>query len=91
MQYEKIKKLKVAKDNIFNTGKWKLLLFEICLLFIQCYPSLIDVEYVERGNQNTAEYYFQINNVLLIVMLIVRGRYLLEYLLRVTHFRSNRA
>lgn len=79
-------------DTIWNTGIWKSLVGEIFIIFIQPYPFLNGVYYLEYDNNSgvdNAEY--KVNDALLCCMVLLRSYFLTRGILRTTTFTDPRA
>ena len=77
-------------DNLYNTGLWKNLLFEIALNLIAPYHFLESVEYVEMVEAWEYEIHYPINDVLLWFS-FVRLYLLVKLALYSTYFMDQRS
>lgn len=54
LQWLKAKQLMTFMDNLYNTGLWQTMLFEILLSLVMNYPSLYGSTYVETADDLSA-------------------------------------
>ena len=64
--------------NLFNTGLYKSLIFEILTTLVMPYPSLMGSTYVERANDFTHNVQFYTNDLMLCFMIFLRIHFLVR-------------
>lgn len=95
--YKKDLKIKILRgesatnDDLLNTGKWKVMIFEFVLNLIAPMPFLYDIEYNEYHYKRGKSVKAHVNTALFIAMMIFRIYHFSRTLLISTDYISARA
>ena len=101
--WRKSKLLVHERDTIFNTGDWKLMVFEMVLTFIMVYPNLYGVTYHESTNMFQVSFVssnypdvpipvaYDVNDLILSIMIYVRFHFLIRAVLNLSEHKQPRA
>ena len=91
LRWKKTKLILSDMDGLWNTGAWKMILFEIGISLIMPYPSLYGEMYIENANDFDIGKEFYSNDLLLALMMFCRIHYIVRALLHVTIYTDPRA
>lgn len=80
-----------AVDNIQNSGLLRPMIIEILLSLVMNYPSLYDSTYSEGANSASANIQFYTNDLLLCIMIFVRARYWVNFIINTSKYVEPRA
>jgi len=91
IRWMKTKKYLTELDNLYNTGIFKRMIFEILMCLVMPYPFFYDYTYKERANEWVEEIDFEWNDFLLCFCIMFRFIYLFRTLLSMSFYTEARA